>query len=233
MARSEPEGGGRTGLPHADALWESIDPVWQAIRRHPFLAGLTDGTLERRRFLFFVVQDALYLRDYARTLSLAAAKAPEAGAMALFARSAAGVVEVERRLHDFYFREFGLSPEEVEATAMAPTNLFYTRYLLSVAYERPFHELLGALLPCFWIYQRTGEELLRLGSPDPFYRRWIETYGGEEYGRTVRSVLELTEAVASGLEPPARAALQEHFVTTSRLEWMFWEMAWRLEGWPV
>ncbi|MCL6522074.1 MAG: thiaminase II [Firmicutes bacterium] len=216
-----------------ESLWAAIDPIWQAIRRHPFLAGLSDGTLERRRFLFFVVQDALYLRDYARVLSLAAARAPDERAMALFAHSAAGVVEVERRLHEHYFGEFGLAPAEVEGAVMAPTNLLYTRYLLSVAYERSFHEILGALLPCFWIYQRTGEELLRRGSPDPHYRLWIETYGGEEYGATVRAVLETAEQVAAGLAPAGWAAMREHFVTTSRLEWMFWEMAWRLEGWPV
>ncbi|MDI3316316.1 MAG: thiaminase II [Bacillota bacterium] len=225
--------GGALGLPHMERLWASIAPVWEAIRRHPFLAGLAEGSLSRERFLFFVIQDALYLREYARALSLAAAKAPDEPSIALFARSAIDVVEGERQLHDFYFRAFGLTPEQVAATPPAPTNLLYTRYLISVAYERPFHEVMGALLPCFWIYQRTGEELLARGSPDALYRRWIETYGGEEYGRTVRRVLELAERVTAALDEPRREALGRHFVTTSRLEWMFWEMAWRQESWPV
>ena len=53
------------------------DPIYEAILRHPFVAGLTDGSLPRDRFRFYAVQDALYLREFARALSLAAARAPE------------------------------------------------------------------------------------------------------------------------------------------------------------
>ena len=59
------------------ALWTAMTPIYGAILRHPFLAGLTDGSLPRERFRFYVVQDALYLREFARALSLAAARAPE------------------------------------------------------------------------------------------------------------------------------------------------------------
>jgi hypothetical protein len=27
--------------------------------------------------------------------------------------------------------------------------------------------------------------------------------------------------------------VKEAFMTTSRYEWMFWDAAWKLEGWPV
>ena len=47
----------------------------------------------------------------------------------MFAQHAAGAIEVERSLHESFFREFGLSEEEVAATPMAPTNLAYTSYL--------------------------------------------------------------------------------------------------------
>jgi thiaminase/transcriptional activator TenA len=48
----------------------------------------------------------------------------------MFAQHAAGAIEVERSLHESFFREFGLSEEEVAATPMAPTNLAYTSYLI-------------------------------------------------------------------------------------------------------
>src|SRR5260370_7154852 len=57
-------------------LWQAIAPIWTAILRHPFVRGLTDGSLPRESFRFYAVQDALYLRDFARALSLAAARAP-------------------------------------------------------------------------------------------------------------------------------------------------------------
>lgn len=214
-------------------LWSRIEPVYAAILAHPFIRGLTDGTLSRERFRFYVVQDALYLRDYARALSLAAARAPDEAAIAMFCHHAAGAIEVERQLHDSFFRDFGLSPQAVARTPMAPTNLAYTSYLLRVAYACPFHEALGAILPCYWIYWEVGKELTQRSSPDPLYRRWIETYGGEAFGEVVRDVLQLAERVGASLTPAQQEAMAEHFVTTSRYEWMFWDMGWRQEAWPV
>ena len=214
-------------------LWQSVDGIFRAILAHPFLVGLTDGTLSVEAFRFYVVQDALYLRDYARALSLAAAKAPEEPAIAMFCHHAAGAIEVEKQLHEGFFRDFGLSPEEVDRTPMAPTNLAYTSYLLRVAYGAPFHEVLGAVLPCYWIYWEVGKALAARGSPNPLYRRWIDTYGGEAFGEVVRAVLELTDRVGGELTPAQQEAARRHFVTTSRYEWMFWEMGYRQESWPV
>ena len=58
-------------------------------------------------------------------------------------------------------------------------------------------------------------------------------YGGAEYRAVVDAVLDATDrigAVASDLE---LGLMREHFTTTSRYEWMFWDAAWRLEEWPV
>ena len=76
---------------------------------------------------------------------------------------AAGALRVERTLHEGFFREFDLTPADVLATPLAPTTLAYTHYLLAVAYGKPFHEALAALLPCYWIYWEVGKELLRRG----------------------------------------------------------------------
>ena len=61
----------------ANELWVSIEPIYAAILRHPFLTGLTDGSLSRGQFEFYAVQDALYLREFARALAVAAARAPK------------------------------------------------------------------------------------------------------------------------------------------------------------
>jgi len=214
-------------------LWRAIDPIWRAIVAHPFLRGLTDGSLPRDRFRFYVVQDALYLREFARALSLAAARAPEDDWIVMFNEHAVGALRVERALHESFFKDFGLGPAEVAATPPAPTTLAYTSYLLAVAYGAPFHETLAALLPCYWIYWEVGKALERAGSPDPLYARWIATYASEEFGAVVRGVLDATDRVAARLGAEERAAMHRHFRTTSRYEWMFWEMGYRAEAWPV
>jgi thiaminase (transcriptional activator TenA) len=214
-------------------LWTAIRPIYAEILRHPFIAGLTDGSLPRESFQFYAVQDALYLRDFARALSIASARAPREDWIIMFAEHAAGALRVERSLHESFFADFGLKPDHVARTPLAPTNLAYTSYLLAVAYGAPFHEALAALLPCYWIYWEVGKALERAGSGDPLYARWIGTYASAEFGGVVRAVLDATDAVAAALGDGERAAMRRHFVTTSRYEWMFWEMGFRREGWPL
>jgi len=214
-------------------LWDSITDIYRAILAHPFIRGLTDGTLPAESFAFFVVQDGLYLRQYASALAAVASRAPEPAAMRMFARHAADAVAVEQELHSQLLPALGISAEEAAAAEPAPTNLAYTSYLLSIIRGGSYAEGVGAVLPCYWIYWEVGKELVSQGSADPRYQRWIDTYGGDEFGDVVRDVIAETDAVGASLSESERALVRRHFRTTSRYEWMFWDMGYRRESWPV
>jgi thiaminase/transcriptional activator TenA len=214
-------------------LWASIEDVYADILAHPFIEGLTDGSLERDAFRFYVIQDGLYLVDYARALALAAAKAPDPASILVFSRNATQAIEVEQALHETFFAELGVDRAELRSARPAPTNLAYTSYLLAAAYAGSFAEGLGAVLPCFWIYWEVGKALLARGSSDPLFDRWIGTYGGEEYGATVQEVLDLTDRIGRTLGEEERRRVHERFRQTSRYEWMFWDMGYRREAWPI
>jgi thiaminase (transcriptional activator TenA) len=240
-AGARPAAGMMTSIPYPEGpmsgftreLWTTITPIYDAILAHPFVRGLTDGTLPRASFEFYAVQDALYLREFARALSIAAARAPEEAWIIMLDEHAAGALKVERALHESFFRDFGLTPAAVASTPLAPTNRAYVSYLLAVAYGAPFHEALAALLPCYWIYWEVGKALEHTGSADPLYARWIGTYAAEEFGSVVRGVLAATDATALRVGGAEREAMRRHFVTTSRYEWMFWDMGYRREAWPI
>jgi thiaminase/transcriptional activator TenA len=221
------------GTSLTDRLWSSIDDTYKAILAHPFIEGLTSGSLERDAFCFYVVQDSLYLREYARALAICAARSPSENAIKMFSEHAAGAIAVERQLHESFFVDFGISEQQVETTEKAPTNVAYTSYLLASAYGGSFVEALGAVLPCYWIYWEVGKTLLERGSPDPRYKRWIETYGGEEFTAVVRAVLALTDEIGADLDRNEESNMIEHFKTTARYEWMFWDMGYRKESWLV
>jgi thiaminase/transcriptional activator TenA len=216
-----------------DTLWMSMQDLFARIIAHPFIAGLTDGSLPRASFAYYVIQDARYLVDYARALAVVGAKAPDEQSVAMFAGHARGAIEVERSLHAGLFAEMGITAEEVRATPAMPTTLAYTSYLLRACHQGSFAEGLAAVLPCYWIYAEVGTALLSRSSADPLYARWIATYGGEEFGRIVADVLALVDRVGETASPAERAAMRERVVTTSRYEWMFWDAGWRREAWPV
>jgi thiaminase/transcriptional activator TenA len=210
-----------------------MEPIFAKILAHPFLSGLADGSLPRDSFRHYVVQDALYLVDYARALALVGAKAPDEEAIAMFASHARGALEVERSLHEGLLVELGVTPEQLRRASTTPTTLAYTSYLLRSCHQGSFAQGLAAVLPCYWIYAEVGAALLARSSPDPLYARWIGTYGGEEFGKIVADVLALVDRTGASASASEQSAMREHVVTTSRYEWMFWDASWRREAWPV
>ncbi len=214
-------------------LWADITDIYDAILVHPFLLGLADGSLSQQAFSFYVVQDALYLRSYAKALAIIAGRAPDTAATEMFARHAADVIAVESTLHGTLLADLGIDPEVADRAQPAPTTLAYTSYLLATVHDASYAEGVGAVLPCYWIYWEVGKELLRRGSPEPRYQRWIDMYSGEEFGDVVQSVLDVTDRLGPELAPAERARVHQHFRATSRYEWMFWDMGYREESWPV
>ena len=210
-------------------------PTYQAIREHPFLTGLSDGTLAPEAFAHYVAQDGLYLREYARCLAIVGGKAPNVADLAMFARHATGAVEVELAQHELP----GLEPDSAVQLGSAvtgtvtPTTQAYTSYLLATAYGGSFVEGLAAVLPCYWIYAEVGKALSANGSPVPQYQRWIDSYAGDEFAALVSEVLDLVDRVGPGLGAAERERAQRHLRVAARYEWMFWDAAYRSERWPI
>lgn len=208
--------------------------IWQAIERHPFLRELHAGTLPMDRFTYFILQDYVYLLDFAQVLCQGAAKSPDLETLELFARHALGAVEVERSFHASFGKTLGLTGKQLDAVPKGPITQAYIGHLQSVARSGTVGELVAAVLPCYWIYGEVGRRLYKGRPRKPkIYREWIETYAGEAFWQPVREQIQLMDklgAVASSSEKKVMAA---NFILSSRYEFMFWEQAYRLERWPV
>jgi thiaminase/transcriptional activator TenA len=213
-------------------LWKAgAERVYGEILRHPFLTGLTDGTLSHDSFRYFIIQDSHYLRSYSRALSLVSARALDDDAVNLFAQHASNAIEVERSLHSSLLGRLGLTSAHVDAAGPGPTTTAYMSYLTAVCATGTYAEAVAAVLPCYWIYRDVGRELLKASSPDPLYAEWIATYGSEEFDAVVTAVLSVTDDL--DVSDSERERCHRHFATTTRYEWMFWDAAYQQLGWPV
>lgn len=221
----DPEGQG----PWSREAWRLAAPILDRILAHPFIAGLLDGTLPRKTFLFYIGQDSLYLADYGRMLAGAAVKAPGPEEAAFLGEAALAAARVEGALHGSYLKGEG------RGLAQTPSCLLYTSFLHRHLCRSPFPILMAALLPCFWIYLAVGRHLLSLAqdSPGNPYRDWILTYGGDEFARSVEKAIRICDRAAVSESPAVRSEMLEAFLASSRMEWMFWDSAWRTEAWPV
>jgi thiaminase (transcriptional activator TenA) len=208
----------------SDRLWSAIAGIYAETLKHPFLTGLTDGTLPKDRFDFYLKQDSLYLVAFAEALGVLASKAPRVDWMITLNQHAIDCVKTERQLHESLLRG-------AAAKTMAPVNYAYSNHFLATVHRKPFAEGLCALLPCYWIYWEVGRELRKRGSRNKDYAKWIEQYSSEEYGKTVQLVLDMINEESARLDEERKQSCVDLFVTSSRYEYLFWDMAWRLEAW--
>jgi thiaminase (transcriptional activator TenA) len=217
----------------SDDAWQRTAALRRAIHRLPFNAELAAGTLAPQRFRFYILQDALYLGQYSRVLSLAAAKAPDAASLQAFAGSALGAIAVEQRLHEHYLAEFGVAPESVAAAEPAPDCLAYTSFLIATAHQQAWQVLVAALLPCFWIYWDVAGGISRGAAPQNRYQAWIDTYADARFGESVRRVIGITDGAAAATTPALRSAMLEAFRRSTLYEFLFWDGAYRQRNWPA
>lgn len=217
------------------SLHRECKSIWAGLHAHPFLRELATGTLPLEKFRFFIEQDLLYLPDYARCMAVGAGKSRTEAELAFFTRELEGTIGLEipnqRRTLDQLI-ELGAA-DRGGALGMAPANVAYTSYLLTVAAQGGPLEILAAILPCSWSYVEIAERLAGQIADHPVYADWVRFYLSDEMSDLVQAMRESFDAAGeAGLSPELRRRLAEIFAMSSRLEGSFWDMAYALDQWP-
>ena len=207
-------------------------PTWQKTLTHPFVVGLGNGSLPLEKFQFYMCQDYIFLIEYSRVLALATAKAPDLDTMGRFARLLDATLNQEMALHRAFAAECGISAETLAATQAAPTTQAYTNHLVRVAALGDLAAIVSAVLPCQWGYSEIGQALARQGKPSApaFYGKWIDMYADPEFAALSTWLRDVLDRLAPAANEKQLAQI---FQTSARYEYLFWEMAYQMQDWPV
>lgn len=218
-----------TTLSPSRRLHESVGDIWSGYHHHPFVTGIGDGTLPEEKFRFFLLQDYLYLLEYAKVFALGVVKAKEPALMRLFAANLHEILDGEMEIHHAYMARLGITSTDVEHAKKALANDSYTAYMLSVAFTGGPREIVASILACSWSYAEIGGALAA-ARPEaihhPLYGAWIAGYTSEEYTATNAQLIALMDALAADCNEAEFRQLEEIFITCSRYEAGFWDMAW-------
>lgn len=218
-----------------DRLFQNVQPIWNKNHSHPFVVGMGNGELPIESFAFYMKQDYVYLIDYAKLFAVGSMKAQDLETMGKFATLLEATLNGEMELHRRYAEKLGITRAELEATEPSPVTLAYTRYMLHIAQNGSLDELVSALLPCMWSYWEIGKHLAEkpVAADHPFYGEWIQMYSSPEFGELAQWLIGLMDRLAEGKPERELQVLEGHFITTSRYEYMFWDMAYKQEMWPI
>ena len=208
-------------------LDESVDPVYQEIIKHPFNVELAKGTLQEKKFRFYIRQDIHYIGEYSRALAALASKAPSHKELTEFITFAKEGLEIERALHDEFIKQFHITPpEEITLSTEAYSNFL----LMAVAYKS-YAEAMASLLPCFWLYNKVAIHIYQHAKKENKYQRWIDTYSGAEFDKTTLRLKEITESLAEESTQQTRDIMKKLYIRSAWYEWLFWDSAYHLRYW--
>jgi thiaminase/transcriptional activator TenA len=203
---------------------------WRAYVEHPFTGAMADASLPQPAFRRYLVQDYLFLIEFARAYALAVYKAPQLADMREAAAALSAILDVEMNLHVKLCASWGLSPADLERAVPAAETLAYTRYVLDTGMRGDLLVLKVALAPCVIGYAEIATRLAAAaggGAANP-YRVWIDEYAGAAYQEVAAKARADLDRLAQRYLTPAREAeLVAIFKEATRLEADFWEMGWR------
>jgi thiaminase/transcriptional activator TenA len=200
---------------------------WQSYVDHAFVRQLGAGTLPEAAFRTYLVQDYLFLIQFARAYALATYKSRTLADMRVAQAGLAAILD-ETELHVRLCARWGLSPADIEAAPEHLATTAYTRFVLDCGVAGDLLDLHVALAPCVIGYAEIGRNLTPQGldalEAHP-YREWIREYAGETYqGVAAKARRNLDDLAAKAMTERRFDELAALFGKASRLEAEFWQM---------
>jgi thiaminase/transcriptional activator TenA len=211
----------------SNRLYEKVKDIWGTYYEHPFIKGIGNGDLEIDKFKYYMIQDYLYLLDYAKIYALGVVKADSEEVMKGFAKSVDAILNGEMSIHRSYMKRLNITQEEVAAAKVSLTNISYTHYMLAVSQMGSLADVAAALLACMWSYLEIGKYLNRIpgAAEHEFYGEWIKGYISKEYEESTKWIIDLVNNLAENMNESELVKLEKIFINTSKYEYMFWDMS--------
>ncbi|MDQ0223377.1 thiaminase II [Streptococcus moroccensis] len=206
---------------------------WEESFHHPFIKELQAGTLSSEIFRYYLLQDRYYLEHFSKIYQIIAERTDNPVIKELMAENSRHLAEGEAMIREAFFKDLGITDEEVAETPIAPTADHYVAHMYRQLAEGSLAVACASLLPCPWLYHEIGLLLKPEGSPVPIYQQFIDTYAGEDSKENIAYECQVLDQLYEKASPEEQEAMLAAFYRSSQLEYLFWEMAYTLEQWPL
>lgn len=201
--------------------WALSDTIIHAIKEHPFNQELTEGTLAKDKFAYYLEQDTHYLQIFSKCQAMIASKIPPQYFINFLRYAEYTLITEQEVVHEFFNKLFNFE----KSGLLAPATLNYTNHLLHICSNEPVEIAVAAVLPCFWVYREVGLSIAKLSNHNNPYARWIETYASDDFNATVNEAIHIFDHLAEETSPTMRKKMLDTFYKSTCLEWYFWDDA--------
>ena len=204
--------------------------VWEEGYNHPFVQELGKGTLDKEKFKFYLLQDYLYLLQYAKVYAMAAVKAEDEMAMTNFTNVQHYIFTGEMDIHREYMARYGVTKEEIENARASLFNRTYTANMLAYGLTGNLTEIIATIFPCAWTYSDYGKRLKAQYAgtlENNFYGFWIEKYASFAFEESFEWFYDYLDNLVEKMTDKQRRRIEEIFISSVEFEYLFWDMAYK------
>ncbi|MCC8060913.1 MAG: TENA/THI-4 family protein [Clostridiales bacterium] len=210
-----------------DCIQDSL-PVWEACLDSLFLKELAGGTLDPACFIGYIVDDSLYLREYAKVFAWGMLKAKNMKDIRACYSMISFANEEEDATRLRYLKSWGLTDDGIQTLPQRPENRAYTDYMIAAARDgEGMLECMMACLPCMisycWIFRKLLERTPSIRET-PFWAL-VRDYTADGYDAACRKWGDYTDTLFDGHNAGKRERMMKIFHQCSLYELDFWKMS--------
>lgn len=197
---------------------------WNAATTHAFTNDLVAGTLSQDRMLAYLKQDYLFIEGFVRLLASAIAHAPSL-ADAIPAAQFLGLISGPE--NTYFLRAIPALGGQVDPAAPAhPLTREFQALMARAARSGGYEQMLAVLVVAEWSYLSWASPHADKAEALPFwFGEWITLHSGAGFEGVVAYLRDQLDKAWDGLDPEDRRAVEETFITATRLERAFFDAA--------
>ena len=204
----------------------------EKVFNHPFIQELGKGILAKKTFQFYLLQDYLYLFEYAKVFALAAAKSDNEHQLFHFVEAQYSILATELDLHRQYMLDYAIEKEEFNTVQPSFYNRSYTTNMLAIGHSGGVAEIIAAILPCAWTYYDYASRLKKRYQSslekNP-YRSWIDLYADPSFEKSFEWMFDLLDELVEMKSAKEQQKVKQIFISSLEFEYLFWEMSYHEE----
>jgi len=203
-------------------------PIWEKCSATRFVRKLRIGTLPFDLFKEFMIQDSIYLKQYACVYGKAIYHATTLRDIQLYYSMLNFVTDTESTVRLNYLERFGMTDDDIERIAPLPETQKYVDFLFAVAERGDEREILMAVLPCMVSYSYIFRKVAaRPESQKSRYWDFIQDYADNAYAENCGKWCAFADRKCNDASAARKEELAAIFEKASLLELDFWNMTYR------
>jgi thiaminase/transcriptional activator TenA len=214
----------------ADKIKQHNIKYWNDLLSNKFILEMAADSLPIEKFVFYLRQDRIFLREFCAFLLIAKQKSSDQELMTWFESLYHSTIDTEMKMQRELLLSLGISNIDNNATtaiAMAPATLNYVSFLRQVSSSsaKNLEVIVSTMAPCPWSYLEIAQKLSKSDIKTDVYCKWIQFYSSKESQQQIEELKNILSRLYDRADESTKRLMKEHFGAACKYEYDFWEMS--------